>query len=238
MFSNIPINLLSETQLGRLFGFFIQRLVDEECGWREGLRLRSYACICICQSVQLCFLLYFSLAFAGRRTYVQPPLYLVFLCVYLCYIRCSPVKASLRADPLLNSGGNDGVCMYQQANRKRETSRKKGGRGSWGGARGVTVWEWKGEAAARRRSRREKTVVDLSTDFSSSQRKRPLSFDCELNHVRGTILKWHTEGGDTERKSKDHRLQLRPQIWDCGLEFLTFTSKFVPASFKWSSLKI
>lgn len=42
MFSNIPINLLSETQLGRLFGFFIQRLVDGGWGWREGVRLRSH----------------------------------------------------------------------------------------------------------------------------------------------------------------------------------------------------
>ena len=42
MFSNIPINLLSETQLGRLFGFLIQRLGDGGWGWGEGVRLRSH----------------------------------------------------------------------------------------------------------------------------------------------------------------------------------------------------
>lgn len=36
MFSNIPINLLSETQLGRLFGFFIQRLVVDGGGGERG----------------------------------------------------------------------------------------------------------------------------------------------------------------------------------------------------------
>lgn len=224
MFSNIPINLLSETQLGRQFGFFIQRLVDGECGWREGLRLRSYACICICQSVQSCFLLYFSLPFAGSRTFVQSPLYLVFLCVDLCFIRCGPVKASLRADPLLNSGGNDGVCMYQQAwtlksERERHPEKKE--------AEEAEV-ERGGLQCESERQRRDgdqggRTVVDLSTDFCSSQRKRPLSFDCELNHVRGTILKWHAEGGDRGSQrisgcSYIHR-------FDCGLEFLTFTLK-------------
>ncbi len=48
--------------------------------------------------------------------------------------------------------------------------------------------EWKGEAEARQ-TKKQRTVVDLSAELRGSRRKRPLSFDCELNHVVGAILK-------------------------------------------------
>lgn len=41
MLSNIPINLLSETQLGKLFGFFIQSLLVDEY-WGVGVTKVGY----------------------------------------------------------------------------------------------------------------------------------------------------------------------------------------------------
>lgn len=47
----------------------------------------------------------------------------------------------------------------------------------------------KGRGRGETEMKRERTVVDLSAELWSSRRKRPLSFDCELNHVWGAILK-------------------------------------------------
>lgn len=43
MLSNIPINLLSETQLGKLFGVFIQSLLVDEYWGVVGWGLKIYS---------------------------------------------------------------------------------------------------------------------------------------------------------------------------------------------------
>ena len=47
----------------------------------------------------------------------------------------------------------------------------------------------KGSGRGETEMKRERTVVELSSARGSSRRMRPLSFDCELNHDCGAILK-------------------------------------------------
>lgn len=99
MFSNIPINLLSETQLGRLFGFFIQRLVDggvvvERVGETvqpHTLKLKhTLVYIYISQSVQFaCKAPALHPSPISLKPRIHATLYLVFLyiCVHMCGVQ-------------------------------------------------------------------------------------------------------------------------------------------------------
>ena len=101
MFSNIPINLLSETQLGRLFGFFIQRLVDQGVGVeRRGETAQPYtyteprSCVYISQSVQFaCTSSVLHPSAIGIKPCINATLYLVG-CVYALYVHCDKIRAA------------------------------------------------------------------------------------------------------------------------------------------------
>lgn len=56
-------------------------------------------------------------------------------------------------------------------------------------------------------TKRERTVADLSAELRHSWRKRPLSFDCELNHEYPQMTQ-HTEGGVRVKWVMSCRLRL------------------------------
>lgn len=108
------------------------------------------------------------------------------------------IKRCTDATPQLHSHSNPEtepllVPTHSTGNDLHTTAHTDRSQGSWrsrgGGVGGLQHERVKGSGRGETEMKRERTVVELSSARGSSRRKRPLSFDCELNHDCGAILK-------------------------------------------------